>query len=77
MQKQVEAYNRRDLNAIMNCFAVDIKFFRLPDNQITVGQYVSDWESISGFSKYPNGISVISINEVREGLIQNIWLTPF
>lgn len=106
MEKQVEAYNERNMEKFLSCFTDDIEFFNLHDSQrvlngkenvredftklfesspklnlviksrIVCGNYVTDHEIVHGAARYPNGIEVVSINEIQNGLIRKIWFTP-
>ncbi len=37
VQKQVEAYNRHDLDAFLGCYAADVKLYDFPDKELSSG----------------------------------------
>ena len=68
VQRQVDAYNARDLERIVAEFSDGVQVFRPP----ALGSRVIDHERIHGVPDEP--FEVAAVYDVVDGLIRTVWL---
>jgi hypothetical protein len=76
-QRQLDAYNDRDLDRFVREYADDVVVYRLPDlhaklvNRMVFGNKVIDQELVTGVPNAP--LEVAAIYEVTEKGISKVW----
>jgi hypothetical protein len=82
VQCQLDAYNAKDIDAFMACWAQDAKIYAHPEpnlfgrlvQRMSAGNTVVDREVVTRtFPEGPGQVDVIAIYELAEGRITRAW----